>query len=71
MTSKTPPVAGWYPAPGEPGRIRRWDGAQWTDERDDTAQLGLRPHQVMMLVFGAIFVLLILIGIVVPVMVFH
>lgn len=70
MTSETLP-AGWYPAPGEPGRLRRWDGAQWTDERREATPPGLRPHQVMMLLFGAIFLFLILIGIVVPLTVFH
>ncbi len=81
MTSARPP-AGWYPSPGEPGRERRWDGAEWTDERRGSigaeplacagaTRRGLREHQVMMLVFGAIFLLLVLAGIVLPLMVFR
>lgn len=28
---------GWYPAPGEPGFERQWDGTTWTDERRPVA----------------------------------
>lgn len=74
------PPAGWYPAPGEPGTERRWSGAEWTDERREAAvtlrpsgvpQAGLREGQVVLLVFGAIFVLLVLVGLIYPLTVFH
>ena len=27
-----PARRGWYRVPGEPGRLRWWDGARWTDD---------------------------------------
>jgi hypothetical protein len=37
------PDAGWYDDPGgEAGRLRHWDGAQWTEQFSDT---GWRPDQ--------------------------
>lgn len=34
MTTETPNIApGWYPAPGEAGLERYWDGLGWTDDR--------------------------------------
>lgn len=35
----TQPQAGWYPAPsGEIGKLRYWDGSQWTDNYMDNPQ---------------------------------
>jgi Zn-dependent protease with chaperone function len=32
MSSLGPARRGWYRVPGEPGRLRWWDGARWTDD---------------------------------------
>ena len=72
------PRAGWYPAPGEDGLERRWDGTAWTDERREASvrlppgrlQPSLNDGQKMLLVFGAILVVLILFGLLYPLMVF-
>jgi Protein of unknown function (DUF2510) len=28
---RTPPLPGWYPDPGDPHRLRLWDGQLWTE----------------------------------------
>ena len=32
LNSSGPARRGWYRVPGEPGRLRWWDGARWTDD---------------------------------------
>ena len=32
LNSSGPARPGWYRVPGEPGRLRWWDGARWTDD---------------------------------------
>lgn len=80
MSNPTPP-AGWYPSPGEVGIERRWTGTAWSAERREASvdlrmvgsvpNVGLRPGQVMLLLFGGIFALLVLVGLLFPLMVFR
>ena len=32
LNSSGPARRGWYRVPGEPGRLRWWDGARWTED---------------------------------------
>lgn len=38
---QAPPADGWFPDPTSPGRERRWDGTQWTDETRDSPKAQL------------------------------
>lgn len=60
---------------------RRWTGTEWSDERREASvdltmvapvpRAGLRDGQVMLLLFAGILALLVLVGLLVPLMVFH
>lgn len=39
----TTPVAGWYPDPLDPVRLRYWDGAVWTEQVSVAADVGTTP----------------------------
>ncbi len=37
MDETTKSAPGWFPAPGNPGLLRYWDGARWTDNTAPSA----------------------------------
>ncbi|MCL2746694.1 MAG: DUF2510 domain-containing protein [Coriobacteriia bacterium] len=39
--------AGWYPDTQNPGKLRYWDGQQWTNDTKDETPLNTEPAPVM------------------------
>lgn len=64
-----PPEAAWYPDPSDPALARYWDGTAWTSHTtgiDDLTPPADRPRdglawwQVLLIVLGIVFGLLLL-----------